>query len=72
MASSEVSRHTYLWKVFHLVREFAADPIMVGRAVPGEFRQWYRWYERDRFPHYEADQAWYEHRDRGAGREHLS
>ena len=49
-------------KIARVLRTFAADPVVVGRALPGEFRQWYRWrYEKDKYPELEADEAWDEH-----------
>ena len=49
-------------KITRVLRTFAADPVVVGRALPGEFRQWYRWrYEKDKYPELQADEAWDEH-----------
>lgn len=49
-------------KLARLLRTFAGDPIGVGRALPGEFRQWYRWrYQTSKHPHYQVDEAWDEH-----------
>ena len=37
-------------------------PVVVTRALPGEFRQWYRWrYEAEKVPEYQVDEAWDEH-----------
>jgi methyltransferase family protein len=45
-----------------VLRTSAADPAGVARALPGEFRQWYRWrYGQNRHPVFQADQAWDEH-----------
>jgi Methyltransferase domain len=44
-----------------LLRTFAAHPVVVTRALPGEFRQWYRWrYEGDKTPEYQVDETWEE------------
>ena len=49
-------------KISRLLRSLAADPVVASRALPGEFRQWYRWrYERAKYPEFEADEAWDEH-----------
>ena len=50
------------YKVGRLLRTVAVDPVGVGRALPGEFRQWYRWrYESAKHPAYQVDEAWDEH-----------
>jgi Methyltransferase domain len=56
-------------KLGSLLRTFAADPVRVGRALPGEFAQWYRWrYASRKYPELHADEAWEEelHRMLGA------
>jgi hypothetical protein len=50
-----------LRKGLRLLRTFAVDPVVVGRALPGEMRQWYQWHRRDRRPEFQADEAWDEH-----------
>jgi glycosyltransferase involved in cell wall biosynthesis len=46
-------------KIARLLRTFAANPVVVSRALPGEFRQWYRWsHERGRYPELQADEDW--------------
>jgi len=45
-------------KILRLARTFAVDPIVVSRALPGEFRQWYQWHRRGEYPEFEVDQAW--------------
>jgi hypothetical protein len=55
-------RRSYLRKAGRLLRSFAADPLVVSRALPGEFRQWYRWrFESEKYPKFQADDAWDEH-----------
>jgi hypothetical protein len=49
-------------KVMRLLYTLALDPIGVSRALPGEFRQWYRWrYGSAKFPEFKVDNAWDEH-----------
>lgn len=51
-----------LRKGTRLLRTFARDPVGVGRALPGEFRQWYRWrYQAAKFPELKVDESWDEH-----------
>jgi Methyltransferase domain len=50
-----------------LARTFAADPIVVSRALPGEIRQWYQWHRRPEKPGFAADDAWDEHLHRLLG-----
>jgi Methyltransferase domain len=45
-------------KVIRLLRTFAVNPVVVSRALPGEFRQWYQWHTRDKQPEFQADEAW--------------
>ena len=52
---------TRLQKIVRLARTFAADPVVVSRALPGEIRQWYQWHRRGKDPEFEADEAWDEH-----------
>ena len=62
MAWRGASDQTRWQKLGRLLRTLAVDPIGVGRALPGEFRQWYRWrYETAKHPEYEVDEAWDEH-----------
>ena len=35
---------TRLQKIMRLAHTFAADPVGVSRALPGEIRQWYQWH----------------------------
>jgi len=44
-----------------LARTFAADPVVVSRALPGEIRQWYQWHRRGEAPGFAVDEAWDEH-----------
>jgi hypothetical protein len=44
-----------------LLRTFAADPMGVGRALPGEVRQLYEWHRPARHPALTVDEAWDEH-----------
>jgi hypothetical protein len=44
-----------------LLRAFAADPVVVSRALPGEIRQWYQWHRREKRPEFQVDEAWDEH-----------
>jgi hypothetical protein len=62
MAWRGASHQSRSQKMARVLRTFAADPVVVGRALPGEFRQWYRWrYEKDKYPELQADEAWNEH-----------
>jgi hypothetical protein len=54
-------RGTRLQKVVRLALTFAADPIVVSRALPGEIRQWYQLHSRRGCPAFAADEAWDEH-----------
>jgi len=59
MAWRGASRQSRQQKIACLLRTFARDPVGVSRALPGEFRQWYRWrYETDKYPELDADEAW--------------
>lgn len=59
MAWRGASGQSRFHKLARLLRTFAVDPVGVGRAVPGEFRQWYRWrYEPTKHPAYQVDEAW--------------
>jgi len=40
---------------------FVSDPVGVGRALPGEFRQLYRWHRPAKHPTFQVDEAWDEH-----------
>jgi hypothetical protein len=51
---------TRLQKVLRVAQTFAADPIVVGRALPGEIRQWYQWHSRKAEPAFEVDHGWNE------------
>ncbi len=53
-------RGTRPQKIIRLARTFATDPVVVGRALPGEIRQWYQLHRR-RDPGFAADEAWDEH-----------
>jgi hypothetical protein len=44
-----------------LARAFAADPVVVGRALPGEIRQEHQWHTRGKTPKFAVDEAWTEH-----------
>lgn len=49
-------------KMARLLRTFAADPVPVARALPGEFRQWSRQrYGRKPYLRDKVDQQWNEH-----------
>jgi hypothetical protein len=52
---------TRLQKIVRLARTFAADPVVVSRALPGEMRQWYQLHRRGKYPGFVADEAWDEH-----------
>ncbi len=54
-------RGNRLQKVARLARTFAADPVVVSRALPGEMRQWYQLHRRGEDPGFAADEAWDEH-----------
>lgn len=56
-----VWRGNRLQKVFRLARTFVTDPIMVGRALPGEIRQWSQWRRRGKFAGLTANDEWDEH-----------
>lgn len=62
MALPEASSRSRLQKGTRLLRTFARDPVGVSRALPGEFRQWYRWrYQPSKFPELKVDEAWDAH-----------
>ena len=49
-------------KFMRLLRTLTGDPVGVSRALPGEFRQWYRWrYGGKKAPQYQVDETWEEH-----------
>ena len=52
---------TRLQKIIRLARTFAADPVVVSRALPGEVRQWYRGRRQTERPEFAVDPAWDEH-----------
>ena len=52
---------TRLQKIIRLAQTFAADPVVVSRALPGEMRQWYQWHTRGETPRFDVDEAWNEH-----------
>ena len=52
---------TRLQKIMRLAHTFAADPVGVSRALPGEVRQWYQWHTRGKTPRFAVDEAWNEH-----------
>lgn len=54
-------RANRLQKIMRLARAFTADPAVVGRALPGEIRQWYQWHSRGKMPRFTVDEAWNEH-----------
>ena len=54
-------RGTRVQKIMRLARTFAADPVVVSRALPGEIRQWYQWHTRGETPRFAVDEAWNEH-----------
>lgn len=56
MTWSRESHESRLQRILRLMRTFVVDPIMVGRALPGEFRQ-----RHGSKQHYEVDETWYEH-----------
>jgi hypothetical protein len=49
---------TKLQKLFRLARTFAAHPTMVGRALPGEIRQWFQLHNPRKAPRFTADETW--------------
>jgi|HubBroStandDraft_2_1064218.scaffolds.fasta_scaffold00288_14 hypothetical protein len=62
MAWRGAARQSRGQKLVRLLRTFATDPVRVGRALPGEFRQWYRWrYGGKKAPEYQVDESWEEH-----------
>ena len=59
MAWRGVLHQSRAQKIARLLRTFAADPVVVSRALPGEFRQWYRWrHGKGRYPKLQADDDW--------------
>lgn len=44
-----------------MARTFAADPVVVGRALPGEMQQWYQWHRHAKRPEFAGNVAWDEH-----------
>jgi hypothetical protein len=54
-------RGTRLQKTVRLARTYAADPVVVSRALPGEMRQWYQFHRRRKFPGFVADEDWNRH-----------
>jgi Methyltransferase domain len=59
VAKPGVSHQSRAQKIARLLRTFAADPVVVSRALPGEFRQWYRWtHGKARYPKLQADEDW--------------
>jgi hypothetical protein len=55
-----------LQKMVRLLRTFIGHPFTVGRALPGEIRQWYQLHRRKR-PRFQVDEAWDEHLHRMLG-----
>ncbi len=52
-------RQSRAQKIARLLRTFVTDPVVVSRALPGEFRQWYRWrHGRGKYPKLQADEDW--------------
>jgi hypothetical protein len=45
-------------KIMRLARTFAANPVVVGRALPGEIRQWHQWHTRGKTPRFAVDETW--------------
>ena len=61
MAWRGAERQSRSKKLVRLLRTYARDPVGVTRALPGEFRQWYRWrYGGSKAPEYQVDEAWEE------------
>ena len=54
-------RGSRLQKTVRLFRTFAGHPVTVGRALPGEIRQWYQLNQRRERPVFQVDEAWDEH-----------
>jgi hypothetical protein len=50
-----------LQKTVRLFRTFAGHPVTVGRALPGEIRQWQQLHRRRERPVFQVDEAWDEH-----------
>lgn len=62
MAWRGISRRSYVRKAGRLLGTFTADPLVVSRALPGEFRQWFRWrFQSRKYPNIKVDEAWDEH-----------
>jgi hypothetical protein len=62
MALRWISNQSRLQKITRILRAFAGNPVVVGRALPGELRQWYRWHhESEKYPKLEVDEAWDQH-----------
>jgi Methyltransferase domain len=61
MAWRGTASQSRLQKLARLLRTFATHPVVVIRALPGEFRQWYRWrYGGKKAPEYQVDETWEE------------
>jgi Methyltransferase domain len=59
MAWRGAVRQSRAQKIVRLLRAFANDPVVVSRALPGEFRQWYRWrHGRGKYPELQSDEDW--------------
>ena len=54
-------RGSRLQKMVRLLRTFVIRPVTVGRALPGEIRQWYQFHGGRKHPGLQADEAWDEH-----------
>jgi Methyltransferase domain len=54
-------RGSRLQKTVRLFRTFAGHPVTVGRALPGEIRQWQQLHRRRERPVFQVDEAWDEH-----------
>jgi hypothetical protein len=52
------SLRRYREQLTRMLRTFAADPVTVGRALPGEFRQRWERHTADRIPKPEPQEAW--------------
>ncbi len=54
-------------KVVRLLGTFVVDPVRVGRALPGEARQWFQLHKQENYPRFQPDTAWDEHLHRLLG-----
>jgi Methyltransferase domain len=60
MTPARRSFRPYRQQIMRILRTFAADPVTVGRALPGEFRQRWERHTADRVETPEPEEAWEE------------